>query len=604
MREPRNFLLRAGASIALFDVLQTFLGPEPPTGDLGAILAAVFMPFVFYGIVFLILSLIPMRRLGNAIGAFLLVTRHVYFLIPMFVAKDAPPTFLRYIFGLAVTLAVLFAPWQKLERIWKWSAGVSLVPGFLGLYLVISQDQQPLTLDPPEAQAEAGAPNLILLSWDTIRADVLSLHGGTGLDTPNLDALAARGIVFHDAVALTPITGPEHATMLTGVYPPSHGLRANMLGRASDGPETLPSQLRRAGYRTGGFISAFPLVSRFGFDDSFEHFDDRLLENPMLNLRRFRFSDAGWINIFYPFIPHGPNAYSEVDVVQKRALDWLETIPEEDPYFMFLHFYDAHAPFTPPEPYRSDALAKADISTPNPVDPNEDEAMDLYRAEIAMLDDYLGRLMPVLEERDPGLSNTLIIFTSDHGECFGEGGIVQNHVPSLYEATQHVPMIVHLPGGEGAGTQVQETVCHLDVLPTFLKAAGLDLPEALEEVQSYPLQNAIDGRGFGGGERLLYLEAQQFKLGKEKKQGWRGQDYKLIQWEDGRQDLWKFRDNEVDNLVDSEPEKAASMLAAMQQFFEELPKAVGAMVAMSAEDMSKMSALGYTGDDEEPPEDQ
>ncbi|MGB0952128.1 MAG: sulfatase [Planctomycetota bacterium] len=604
MREPRTLLIRIGVSLALFDVLMTFLGSEPPTDDIGAMLGGFFMPFAFYGLVYRILAILPSPGLSLLSGLVLMAGRLIYSLIPMFLAKDAPPTVMRFGLALVVMAAVMFGPWPKLDRIWKWSPAVAIGPGLLGLFLVVSQVPSAFTLDPPENKAEEGSPNLILLSWDTIRADVLTLYGGLGLDTPNLDALAARGIVFNDAVALTPITGPEHATMLTGVYPPSHGLRANMLGRASDGPETLPSQLRRAGYRTGGFISAFPLVARFGFNDSFEHFDDRLLEDPMLNLKRFRFSDAGWINTLRPIIPNSPNAYSEVDVVQKRATDWLETIPAEDPYFLFLHFYDAHAPFTPREPYRSAALAKADISFPDAVDPKEEETMDLYRAEIAMLDDYLGRLMPILEERDPGLANTLIILTSDHGECFGEGGIVQNHVPSLYEATQHVPMIVHLPGGEGAGTRVDQTVCHLDIVPTFLKASGLDLPEDLEEVQSYPLQNAIDGTGFGDGERLLYLEAQQFKLLDEKKQAWRGQNYKLVQWENGHQDLWKFRENEVDNLAEAQPELAETMLATMRAFFEELPKATGAMVEMSKADMSKMSALGYTGDDEEPPENQ
>lgn len=601
MRESRTFLIRMGIALALFDIIQTFFGLEPPTDDLGATLAAIFMPLALYGVVYRFVGLLPSPTLTILGGSVLMAGRLIYFLTPLFLAKTEKPNLM--LFGIAVMAmaAVMFVPLPKLDRIFKWTPAVSIVPGLLGLYMVVAQDQKPSTMAPPDVAAAEGSPNVLLLSWDTIRADVLSLHGGTGLDTPNLDALAARGIVFHDAVAVTPITGPEHATMLTGVYPPSHGLRANSLGRAADGPETLQSQLRRAGYRTGGFISAFPLVSRFGFSDNFEHFDDRLLENPLLNLRRFRFSDAGWVNIFQPLIPNSPNAYSEVDVVQKRALDWLDTIPEEDPFFMFLHFYDAHAPFTPREPYRSAALAKADISSPDAVDPKEEETMDLYRGEIAMLDDYLGRLMPVLEARDPGLANTLIIFTSDHGECFGEGGIVQNHVPSLYEATQHVPMIVHLPGGEGAGTHVQETVCHLDIVPTVLKAAGLELPEALEEVEAYPLQNAIDGSGFGGEERLLYLEAQQFMLLGEKKQGWRGKDYKFIQWEDGRQDLWKFRDNETDNLVEADAVRAEAMFAAMQEFFDELPKALGTMVELSAEDMSKMNALGYTGDDEEPP---
>jgi len=146
--------------------------------------------------------------------------------------------------------------------------------------------------------------------------------------------------------------------------------------------------------------------------------------------------------------------------------------------------------------------------------------MALYRGEIAMLDDYLAEILAVLEERDPGLENTVVMLTSDHGECFGEGGIHHNHVPSLYEVTQHVPLILHLPGDQGAGVRVDATVAHLDILPTFLRAAGLERPASLDHIQSYALQDALDEE-FDTDDRILYLEAQQFKLGDTRKQGWR-----------------------------------------------------------------------------------
>jgi len=598
MLTARPFLLRLGASLAIFDVVQTVFGVSGSVEGWPMYLAAIFMPFGFFGLAFLLMSQLPKPKIVNGIGIVLVLIRHAFFLQPMLAGRDVPQSYGLYFVGLACALAIIFVPWKPMEKAWRVLCPAALLPGLLGMFLMVNEKDQATQLNAPTATAAAGAPNLVLISWDTVRADVLPMYGGTELPMPNLSAFAARSLTFNDAVALAPITGPEHASMLTGVYPPSHGLRANMLGLAPNGPDTLADHLRDAGYRTGGFVSAFPLVARFGFDQGFEHFDDRLLGNPLLNLRRFRFADAGWINGFDRFIPHSPKAYTNGPEVQKRAANWLQTIPKEDPYFLFLHLYDAHAPYEPTEPYLSAAKAAEGIALPPAFDPNDADAMARYRGEIAMLDDYLAEILAVLEERDPGLENTVVLLTSDHGECFGEGGIYHDHVPSLYEVTQHVPLILHLPGGQGAGVRVKETVAHLDILPTFLRAAGLERPESLDHIQSYALQDALR-EDFATADRTLYLEAQQFKLGDARKQGLRTQDWKLVQWEGGHQDLWKFRENETVNLAEPMPEQLESMLTSMQDFFDALPKASGDVVELSAMNMNQMGQLGYTGDSDE-----
>lgn len=595
MPESRSLLLRLGASLALFDIVQTYLGPGDPIEGFAVTLTAICMPFGFYGLVFLALRRMLKDKFANVVGIMLLVLRHGFFMVPMFIVRDAEPPILRYGIGLAVTLAVIFLPWKSIDKAWRVLCPGALLPGALGIFLLISGEETAKVLPAPSAKAAQGSPNIVLISWDTVRADVLPMYGGTDLEMPTLSAFAERSLIFEDAVAITPITGPEHASMLTGVYPPSHGLRANMLGMAKDGAPSIATHLRDHGYRTGGFIAAFPLVARFGFGQGFERFDDRLLENPLLRLRRFRFADAGWVNGFYPFIPHAPTAYSEGPMVQQRATEWLEGIPQEDPYFLFLHLYDAHAPYRPTEPYLSAALEKKGQAQPPAFDPADADAMARYRGEIAMLDDYLAEILGVLEARDPGLKNTLVLLTADHGECFGEGEIYHDHVPSLYEATQHVPMILHLPGGVGAGTRVSETVAHLDIVPTFLAAAGLERTSALDDVESYPLQGFLQS-GFGSKERIIYMEAQQFKLGKARKQGWRTQDWKMVQWDGGHQDLWRYHDDEAQNFAAEQPGQVEKLLTAMQDFFEALPKATGDVVEMSAKDMNQMGQLGYTED--------
>lgn len=595
MLTARPFLLRLGASLAIFDVIQTVFGAGGEVVGIDMYLAAIFMPFGVFGLVYLILSQLPLPKVVNVVGVVLVVLRHATFLRPMLAGRDVPQSFELYFLGLGCALAIIFVPWPPMEKVWRILCPAALIPGLIGIFLMVKDVPQVTQLEAPTASAAEGSPNLVLISWDTVRADVLPMYGGTELPMPNLEAFAARSLTFDDAVAMTPITGPEHASMLTGVYPPSHGLRANMLGYAPNGPTTLPDYLRDAGYRTGGFIAAFPLVSRFGFAQGFEHFDDRLLGNPLLSLRRFRFADAGWINNFDRLIPHAPSAYTSGPEVQKRAMEWLKSLPADDPYFMFLHLYDAHAPYDPSEPYRSAAKAAEGIAQPTAFDPNDSDAMARYRGEIAMLDDYLAEILAALEERDPGLKNTVVLLTSDHGECFGEGGVYHDHVPSLYEVTQHVPMILHLPEDQGAGMRVEETVAHLDILPTFLRAAGLERPASLDNLQSYALQDALQ-EGFGDPERTIYMEAQQFKLGDARKQGWRTQDWKMLQWDGGHQDLWRFRENETENLAEQMPEQVDLLFTAMQDFFDALPKASGDVVEMSDMDLNQMGQLGYTDD--------
>ncbi|MFK5955600.1 MAG: sulfatase [Planctomycetota bacterium] len=591
----RPLLLRLGASLAIFDVVQTVFGAGGAVEGLPMYLAAIFMPFGLFGLVYLALSKLPQSKIVYAIGVVLVLIRHAFFLQPMLAGRDVPQSFGLYFFGLACALTIIFVPWKPMQKVWKILCPAAIIPGLLGMFLMVNKEDQATQLDAPSVAAAKGVPNLVLISWDTVRADVLPMYGGTELPMPNLSAFAARSLTFEDAVAVTPITGPEHASMLTGVYPPSHGLRANMLGLAPHGPTTLAEQLRDAGYRTGGFIAAFPLVARFGFAQGFEHFDDRLLGNPLLNLRRFRFADAGWINSFDRLIPHSPTAYTHGPEVQRRAMDWLQTIPADDPYFLFLHLYDAHAPYAPTEPYLAAAKAAQGIAQPTSFDPNDADAMARYRGEIAMLDDYLAEILEALEERDPGLKNTVVLLTADHGECFGEGDIYHDHVPSLYEVTQHVPLILHLPGDLGAGTRVSQTVAHLDIVPTFLAAAGIERPESLDHIQSYALQGALND-DFATDNRTIYMEAQQFKLGKARKQGWRTQEWKLVQWDGGHQDLWKFRENETENFAQQMPKLLEGLLLAMQDFFDDLPQATGDVVELSAMNMDQMGQLGYTGD--------
>jgi arylsulfatase A-like enzyme len=364
----------------------------------------------------------------------------------------------------------------------------------------------------------------------------------------------------------------------------------------------LPQLLADSGYRSGGFVAAYPLLGRFGFQRGFEVYDDRLTERRCMRLRQLDYFDALWMLPFRLLIPSSPNAATPGAVVQQRALEWLAEVPRTQPVFLFEHLYDAHAPNDPVGPRRQRAVEGIASATPAAFDPADAESMAMYRAQIELLDELLGGMMTELERRDPGLLHTLIILTADHGDCFGEGGYSNNHIASLYEATQHVPLFVRLPGAVGGGKRVARTVTHFDIMPTMLAAADLPLPEHVAFMDGVPLQRALADGGLGDAERPVYLEAMSSNIRGERKRGWRTSEWKFLLWEDGRRELWRYRDDEVDDLLGATEEGRNTGLSAEQlqqiearllEYFRGLPKVEGRRAEISAVDMEALRALGY-----------
>jgi len=293
---------------------------------------------------------------------------------------------------------------------------------------------------PGSTHALRNRPNVILITIDTLRADRLALHGYGEGHTPNLTRLANRGVVFERGRSHAPITLPSHASILTGLYPPQHGARTNGNTQLSREHTTLAERLKAVGYRTGAFVSAFVLDSRFGLDQGFDHYDDDLEDG------RTKWSSFG---------VKDRRAGTTVD----RAIAWLDEpqAENEDPTFVWLHLYDPHYDYDPPAPFNS-------LAEP-------------YDGEIAYADAQLARLLGHLELQGR-LDDSLVIVTSDHGESFGEHG-EQTHSLFVYEATQHVPMIVQFPNRAHAGKRSPATARHIDIVPTVLSVLGVDTSEPL-----------------------------------------------------------------------------------------------------------------------------
>ena len=295
----------------------------------------------------------------------------------------------------------------------------------------------------PEAAAEAGdggaaarateiapsGPSVLFVTIDTLRADRVGAYGDADAATPTLDALAERGVLFEDAIATVPLTLPSHASMFTGRYPPAHGVRHNTIFRLDEAAETLAERFAAAGYATGGFVAAAVLSSRFGMAQGFDHFDEELPKE--------RAAAAGYFE-------------RPASEITDSVVGWLDETP--GPFFAWVHYYDAHASYEPPEPFATEYADRP------------------YDGEVAFVDREFGRLLAHLEAQGR-LADTLVVVTSDHGEGLGEHGEA-THTYLIYDSVLRVPLVIAGPGVP-AGVRIAEVVSNAAVAPTLAAAAGL-----------------------------------------------------------------------------------------------------------------------------------
>lgn len=292
-------------------------------------------------------------------------------------------------------------------------------------------------------------PNVVVITIDTLRADHLGCYGYKQIRTPNIDALAAESFRFERAYTPVPVTLPAHTAIFTGTYPTLSGMHDFSGNKLNPNQPTLASVLKQQGYTTGAVIGSAVLDSRFGlnqgFDFYYDHFDfNRLQESNLEEMER-------------------PG-----NVVADVALDWLGKNARSK-FFLWMHLYDPHYPYRPPAPYSEQYKDRP------------------YDGEIAFADAQVGRLIAFLKAK--GLyGNTLIVLTGDHGESLGEHG-EKTHGFFIYNATLHVPVLIHLPGAAKAKA-VSELVSLTDLMPTALQALNIEVPAQVQGRSLVPLLTA------------------------------------------------------------------------------------------------------------------
>lgn len=440
------------------------------------------------------------------------------------------------------------------------AAGVHyVVKGYRpGPGLFVGYNPEPIEIAPELREAEAlpAAPgalagcNVLLVTMDTTRADRIGCYGNEDIETPALDRLAREGVVFSQATATSPSTLPSHTSILTGLYPAHHGSRVNGLYRLDDSHETLAEVLAESGYTTGAVISAFVLDSRFGLGQGFAHYDDDLSECEEAPLYRYRERKA--------------------DKTTDRAIQWLRGVAD-DPFFLWVHYFDPHAAYEPPSPY-------AEEYEKNP-----------YDGEIAFVDAQIGRLTNTLEEL--GLTDrTLVVVVGDHGESLGQHNEL-THAFLVYEATLRVPLIVRCGQRLGGGVHIPRRVSQVDLAPTILSLLGL---------RGTKQTDGIDLTSLGTEPRTVFAETLHSLL----VCGWAA----LLAVYDGPYkyihgpipELFDLENdvNEETNLCESKPEKVAALEQRLTTLFgSDLDMTDVALPTerLSITDLQRLEALGYVG---------
>jgi len=401
--------------------------------------------------------------------------------------------------------------------------------------------------------------NVLLITLDTTRADRIGSYGYAAAETPSLDALASKGVLFENAVTPTAFTLPSHSSIMTGLYPPFHGVRLNGGAALADVQVTLAERLAASGYRCGAVVGAFVVDQRWGLSQGFESYDDDFEMAPDQKLDLAGVQRPG-------------------DQVVDVGLGWLDQ-PDERPFFAWLHFYDPHIPYDPPEPYRS----RFDGGGKN----------GLYDGEIAFTDAQVGRLLDWLDDR--GLAeNTVVVVVGDHGESLGDHG-EKEHGYYIYDATVKVPLIVRVPGADLEGVRVPAQVRTIDVLPTVLDLVGVEAPSPLHGESLVSLMFDPEE----AGPKNAYLESMSVHL----QYGWsalysvRTSSYKFI--DAPREELYDLSWDllESENLLKKEPEVAQGLRSTLAALREEIE--VGAPEIQEAdldqETLGMLAALGYVG---------
>ncbi len=434
-------------------------------------------------------------------------------------------------------------------------AAVSAIAVCLAILLV-------LRVRPPQTDADArlrlarlsprpSELNVVFITLDTLRADRLGCYGFQGISTPAIDGLARDGVLFEQVTATVPLTFPAHASIFTGRIPPHHGVRDNGGFFLEDSETTLAERFKQAGFVTGGFVAAWVLESRWGLSQGFDHYSDRF------DLSQYKILSLGTVQ-------------KQGDEVMSDALAWLETVKQRK-FFAWVHLYDPHAPYEPPEPYKSRY----------PDQP--------YLGEVAYTDHVVGRLVEWLNGNGL-MGRTLVVVTGDHGESLAEHG-ESTHGYFIYDSTMHVPLVIRTPWGLKGRSRTQ--VAQVDIMPTVLDLLGLAPQPGID---GHSLVRALfDPRADLGHVAYSETYYPRYHFGWQHLQGLRDGKQQFI--EAPRPELYDLAKDpgEASNVYKTFTGQAEALRVAMRELASTGEKAAPERKGLDPETLQRLAALGYVG---------
>ena len=400
--------------------------------------------------------------------------------------------------------------------------------------------------------------SVVLVTVDTTRPDRLEPYGADNVATPVMSSLAQNGVVFERAWAVAPITLVAHTSILSGLNPFEHRVHNNGTQYVSDDVTTLAERLQDQGYRTGAFVSAAVLDRRYGLDQGFEHYDDDLSDRRNVSPRMV--------------------ADRTAEATVAAATAWVDTLEQDDKYFVWVHFYDPHASYSPPPPFR-------------------DEYRDrLYDGEIAYMDQQLGRLLEHPRFSSEGSDAPIVMVIGDHGESLGEHG-ERTHAILTYDSTLAIPFLLQVPGGP-AGLRVAEPVGQVDVKPTVLSLLGLlNEEDASEDTRSWSgrdLVPVIEGRA-RDPRRAYYSETflPFYTYGWSKLKVLHRERWKYI--DAPTPELYdRVRDpRELSSVIDQQAGLAHDMKRDLDEWLAEFDSDQEATLDLDSDSVAMLRSLGY-----------
>jgi arylsulfatase A-like enzyme/Flp pilus assembly protein TadD len=390
-----------------------------------------------------------------------------------------------------------------------------------------------------------------LVTIDTLRADRVHCYGNREIETPTLDGLAQRGVLFENAVAQTPLTPPSHASIFTGTNPNVHHVRNTGGFALQPSSVTLATILKAQGWDTAAFVGATVLKKASGFGHGFDVYDDQM-PKPEKSLEEREYPER------------------RAGVVVDHALNWLQS-QSGKPFFAWIHLYDPHEPYDPPAPFR------------------EKYGKNLYDGEVAYTDQQLGRFLDAVGRKSPA-DKTLIVILADHGESLGEHGEF-NHGVFLYDSTLRIPFLLSGPGVP-AGVRVTQQTRTIDVLPTILELLGGKPPASCQGISLTPVFS-------GGSVATTYSYAEtlypKMNMGWAELRGIRTARWKYVHAP--KPELYDLAQDpgETTNVIEAHPKEFRELEAKLKTLSSESANGVEKVATSQVDSttLNQLKSLGY-----------